>query len=189
MNSELKNIIYEDLHRYGANSTYIDYILNYWRIPAFKYIVLLRKTRYYSKHNRILYLLYRVLLRRCSTKYLFQVPYQAEIGKGFYIGHFGSVIINPLVKVGCNVSIATGTTIGQTNRGEFKGVPQIGDYVWIGTNAVIVGGITIGNNVLIAPNAYVNRSIPDNSIAIGNPAKIISKGDATKGYIGFPVEI
>ncbi|MEO5991437.1 MAG: serine acetyltransferase, partial [Ferruginibacter sp.] len=57
------------------------------------------------------------------------------------------------------------------------------DYVWIGTGAVVVGKIKIGNNVLIAPLTYVNFDVPNNSIVIGNPARIISKEDATAGYI------
>ena len=63
----------------------------------------------------------------------------------------------------------------------------IGNDVWIGPNAVIVGNIKIGNNVLIAPNAYVNKDVPDNSIALGNPAQVFSKEDATEGYINNKV--
>lgn len=62
------------------------------------------------------------------------------------------------------------------------GVPTIGNEVWIGPNAVIVGGgITIGNNVLIAANSYFN--VPSNSIVIGNPGKIIPSTRATDVYI------
>lgn len=78
--------------------------------------------------------------------------------------------------------IAQGVTIGQTNRGHLKGVPVIGNKVWIGTNAVIVGEIHVGNNVLIAPNSYVNIDIPDNAIVLGNPARIIQKENATEDY-------
>ena len=53
----------------------------------------------------------------------------------------------------------------------------------IGSNAVIVGNVRIGNDVLIAPLSYVNFDVPDHSIVIGNPAKIISKEEATKEYI------
>ena len=77
-------------------------------------------------------------------------------------------------------------TIGQENRGARKGAPVIGDNVWIGANAVIVGKIEIGNNVLIAPNAYINSDVPDDSIVIGNPAKIIHNEKATEGYIQNP---
>lgn len=57
------------------------------------------------------------------------------------------------------------------------------DYYRIGANAVIVGGIQIGNNVLIAPNSYVTQDVPDNSVAIGNPAQVINNENATLCYI------
>lgn len=79
--------------------------------------------------------------------------------------------------------IAHSTTIGQTNRGSLKGCPTIGDKVWIGTGSVIVGNIKVGNNVLIAPNSFVNTDIPDNSLVIGNPATIIAKNNPVEGYI------
>lgn len=59
--------------------------------------------------------------------------------------------------------------------------------VWIGTGSVIVGNVKIGSNVLIAPNSFVNMNVPNNSLVIGNPAKIISKENPTDGYIGFKV--
>lgn len=64
-----------------------------------------------------------------------------------------------------------------------KGVPTIGNDVWIGPNAVVVGGITIGDNVLIAANSFVNFDVPPDSIVIGNPGKIIPSKRATEGYI------
>lgn len=63
------------------------------------------------------------------------------------------------------------------------GVPTIGNDVWIGPNAVIVGKINIGDNVLIAANSYVNFDVPSNSIVIGNPGRIIPSAKATEGYI------
>ena len=68
-----------------------------------------------------------------------------------------------------------------------KGVPKIGNNIWIGVNVTIVGNIEIGNNVLIAPNSFVNIDIPDNSIVIGNPCKIIFKENATEDYINNKV--
>lgn len=135
------------------------------------------------KKNSFFGILYRLILRYLGYKYGFQIPLAADIGEGFYIGHFGTIVINPKAKIGKNCNIAHGTTIGQTNRGQLKGCPKIGDRVWIGTGAVIVGNINIGSNVLIAPNAFVNFDVPYNSIVIGNPAKIIKNENATKGYL------
>ena len=64
-----------------------------------------------------------------------------------------------------------------------KGSIIIDDDVWIGANAVIVGNIRIGNNVLIAPGAYVNFDVPDGSIVIGNPGLIRRSPGATLNYI------
>ena len=110
-----------------------------------------------------------------------------SIGEGLYIGHTGRVIINPMVKIGRNCNIATGVTIGAEQQGLRAGAPTIGSEVWIGTNAVIVGKINIGNDVMIAPNAFVNFDVPDHSIVMGNPAKIIYKLNATEGYINNKV--
>lgn len=74
-------------------------------------------------------------------------------------------------------------TIGQENRGIRKGVPVIGNEVWIGINATIVGKITIGDDVLIAPNSYVNCDIPSHSVVFGNPCVIKYREKATEGYI------
>lgn len=63
------------------------------------------------------------------------------------------------------------------------GAPTLGDDVWVGSNSMVVGNIHIGNDVLIAPNAYVNFDVPEHSIVIGNPAKIIKKENATDSYI------
>ena len=76
-----------------------------------------------------------------------------------------------------------GCTLGRENRGIREGAPVLGDNVWIGTNSVVVGKVYIGNDVLIAPNAYVNFDVPDHSIVLGNPGRIIKKENATDSYI------
>ena len=63
------------------------------------------------------------------------------------------------------------------------GTPVIGDKVWIGVNATIVGAIKIGNDVLIARNTYVNCDVPDHSIVFGNPCIIKHRDNATECYI------
>lgn len=172
------NIIKCDLYRNNASTS----ILKGLKRPGFRYMFFLRKARKHKKYSP-LGLVYRFILNRLSYKYGFQIPVTTDIGKGFYIGHFGTIVINNNAKIGKNCNIAHSTTIGQTNRGELKGSPTIGDKVWIGTGAVIVGNITIGSNCLIAPNAFVNMNVPNNSLVIGNPAKIIQQNNPTEGYI------
>lgn len=68
-------------------------------------------------------------------------------------------------------------------RGKRRGNPVIGDNVWIGSNACVVGNITIGDDVLIAPLSFVNFDVPSHSIVVGNPAVVKYKENATEGYI------
>ncbi len=154
--------------------------------PNLHFVYILRKSQKFSK-TPVLGLFWKVVLRHFQIKYGFQIYPETQIGEGFYLGHWGSLVINPKSKIGKNCNIAQGVTIGQQNRGKNEGYPVIGDEVWIGPNAVIVGNINIGNNVLIAPNAYVNFDVPDNSVVTGNPAKIYSNDNATDGYINNKV--
>lgn len=160
-----------------------------WKIRnvALYCTIVQRKAHYYSNKqgllNRVLSVYWRYRLNVVSRKYLFQVPYTVTIGLGFNFVHFGRLIIAPNVKIGNNCNIFTGVTIGSTTRGVKKGIPTIGNNVWIGPNAVIVGGINIADNVLIAANSYVNFDVPANSIVIGNPGRIIESSNATDGYI------
>lgn len=137
---------------------------------------------------------YLYLIRRKKTKVrtLFAIraarKYGLEIlsdnlGPGLYIGHAHNINVNPEVIIGKNCNLNKGCTLGKENRGKRKGAPILGDNVWIGTNSVVVGKVHIGNDVLIAPNAYVNFDVPDHSIVLGNPGNIIKKGNATEGYI------
>ena len=151
-----------------------------------KYITTWRKASHYKKTNP-LGILYRLRLNSLSVKSGIQIPTETKIGKGFFIAHFGSIIINPAVVIGDNVNIAPGVVIGKANRGEKKGVPIIGNKVWIGANSIIVGKISIGDDVLIAPGAYVNIDVPEHSVVIGNPGIIHHKEMATDGYINNQV--
>ena len=156
-----------------------------WRPVGLRYIKLFRKAN--SSSNFIIKSYYRFKLNRFSSKTNIQIPSHTKIGRGFYIGHSGGLVINPNAVLGNNINIANGVTIGQENRGKRKGVPTIGNDVWIGTNAVIVGNIKIGNDVLIAPLSYVNFDVPDHSIVIGNPARIISRDNAVDNYVNRKV--
>ena len=77
--------------------------------------------------------------------------------------------------------------MGGGNRGPRKGAPIIGNKVWIGCNAAIVGRVAIGNDVLIAPNTYINCDIPSHSVVFGNPCIIKHRDNATEGYINIEV--
>jgi len=154
--------------------------------PNLHFIYVFRKAQQHLK-TPLVSIFWRIVLRHYQIKYGYQIYPETEIGEGFYLGHWGSLVINPKAKIGKNCNMAHGVTIGQQNRGKLQGFPIIGDEVWIGANAVIVGRITVGNNVLIAPNSYVNFDVPSNSVVVGNPGTIYSTESATEAYINNKV--
>ena len=131
--------------------------------PEVKWIITFRKAQ--NCKNRILLMWLKWRLHQMQKILHISIPIQTEIAEGLYIGHTGRVVISSLAKIGKNFNIATGATIGKEQRGK-----RVGDPV-------------SGNDVLIAPNAFVNFDVPDHSIVIGNPARIIHNEYATEHYI------
>jgi len=178
-------MIKSDLFRYTGKISIRCFLKNYFLNPAFRY------SFYYRLAKRVGALpvfgwIIRFKLIRLSYKFHYQIPRQAAIGYGLYLGHYGPIIINPRAIIGSNCNIAAGVVVGQTNRGKRKGTPVIGNCVWIGANSVIVGAVTIGDNSLIAPLSYVNFDVPANSLVMGNPGMIVKQGIDTQHYISNP---
>lgn len=158
-------------------------------IPGFRFTFFLRICTYTITKSKLLYVPFSLILRHYKYKYGFEIYPTTEIGPGFYLGHFGGVVINKGANIGCNVNIANGVTIGSSNRGKKMGLPTIGNNVWIGSGAKVIGNIKIGDNSLIAPNAVVIDDVPDNCCVGGIPAKIISHTGANQEYIQNPIDI
>ena len=148
------------------------------KMPRFQYYF--RKSQ---ESRGIVQKLYRILFAFSKRKNHIDLFYKTHIGAGLYIGHPYAITINADSIIGSNVNIHKGVTIGQENRGKRAGSPVIGNDVWIGINSTIVGNITIGDDVLIAPNSFVNVDIPCHSIVLGNPCIIKSCKYATEKYI------
>ena len=170
----------KDLYRYyGAQGESL--VKRMLRPPELQYLALFRKAE--ACKFKPLKLYYTVKLKKLSYKTQIQIPVRTKIGEGFYIGHTGRVIVNPDAVLGKNMNISTGVIIGAENRGARCGAPVFQGDCWIGANAVVVGNVTIGEDVLIAPLAFVNFDVPAHSVVIGNPAKIFKKENATESYI------
>ncbi|RUA35657.1 MAG: serine acetyltransferase [Bacteroidetes bacterium] len=175
MKNRFIQVLKHDLFRY--NSSFLKVFLTK---PGFRFSFYFRAAQNFSGINPI-GLFGRVFLKICKVKYGFQIPHKVKIGKGLFIGHFGNIVINQRASIGDNFNIAQGVTIGYISRGKKKGYPVIGNNVWVGANAVVVGNIKVGDNVLIAPLSFVNFDVPDNAVVSGNPAKIINY----KGSFGY----
>jgi serine O-acetyltransferase len=154
-----------------------------WAIGVYRFGNFIIKMRIPGiKHA--LFVFYFILKRLSEILTGIEIAADAEIGRGLFIGHLGGVIIGTGSKIGRYSSFHEGVTIGGAGRGRDHGSPSIGDFVYFGAGAKVIGRITIGNNVVIGANAVVVKSFPDNVSIAGVPAKIISQNGA-EDYIHY----
>lgn len=180
---DLLTLIKQDGYRYIGKYDLKGILMLYLRTPGFKYIVRLRVVRFCktTKSFRVFFPLAYFLYRRAMIKYGIIIPYMTNIGKGFYIGHFGGIVVNSNVVIGDNVNLSHGVTIGQGGDDENKGCPVIGNNIYIGPNSTIIGKIRIGDGAAIGANAFVNKDVQENTTVGGVPAKTISN----KGSVNY----
>ena len=137
---------------------------------GFRGIVLHRIVHSFCSGSRIMlyiaYFFYRLLTS-------IEISPRAHIGQGLFFPHPQCIVIGN-VKMGDNCTIFHGVTIG-AKLPFHKEFPTIGSNVYIGTGSTILGDITIGDNVTIGAKSMILKDVPDNSVVLGNPAKIIRK--------------
>lgn len=140
-----------------------------FRFTQFAYTV-------YSKH-RLKGLPLKILAS--IIRHIFLMLYQVEISTtskiqpGFFISHIGNIHINA-EKIGENCTMTHNITIGHNFRNN-KTLPCLGKNIWIGPGSVIVGKLKVGDNVTISAGTILTKSVPDNCLVSGNPARIIIK--------------
>ena len=191
----LRDTLRADVCRYGVvrglGRDARDMLSAFFAYPGFRYTYLLRKVAYYATRRRGLglvpYAFYRLLLHRYRFRYGFDISPTMKIGPGLFLGHFGGVVLSPHAVLGANVNIGQGVTIGATSRGSRVGAPILGDRVWVGAHAVLVGKITVGDEALIAPGAYVNFDVPPRAVVLGNPGQVVAH-TGSEGYINNVLE-
>ena len=182
---EYKYLVLSDLYRINKNLTLSALLLQVVFGEAYKYIFWMRTCRFLRERKLLKYTLYPlalILLNHYRYKFGIAVPFSADIGPGFYIGHFSCIIIYPHCRIGKNCNISQGVTLGKTNRGKRKGYPTIGDNVYIGPGAKIIGNICVGNDVAVGANCVVTSDIPDHAVVVGVPGKVISF-EGSEGYV------
>ena len=113
-----------------------------------------------------------------SRKTGIQINPGATIGRGLYIPHYGGIVVNPQAIIGNYCYLSHNVLIGKVHTGMREGVPAIGDDVFVGTGAVILGNLTIGNNAAIGANSVVINDVPDDVFVAGAPAKIVAQAGA-----------
>lgn len=185
--SEYRFLVRSDLYRYGGKTDLFSFLRNLMFNPGFIYSLSMR-TAYYTRNHFLLkygfFHLSWMFHRHFSYVFGIAIPYSTKIDSGLNMGHFGGIVVNGNAVIGKNCNISQGVTIGRTNRGKNAGVPTIGDNVYIGPGAKIIGKIAVGDNVAIGANCVVTKDIPNNAVVAGIPGRVLSS-EGSEGYVMF----
>ncbi len=180
-----RSLMASDLWRYNARLGAREFWLQLIVTPGFRYTVLLRlygwarTQRWCSCGVRQLLV---VLLHHYSIRYGIDISRDVSIGSGLYIGHFGGIFVNQQVVIGNNCNLSHGVTLGQVNRGPRAGCPTIGNNVYIGPGAKVIGRITVGDDAAIGANAVVVNDVAPHTTVVGIPARPVSD-IGSDGYV------
>lgn len=137
-----------------------------WRNPALWATAIFRAAHWCHTHH--IRLLPTVFQRLNMALFGLEIASGMEVGPGLYIPHpYGTVLM--ATRIGSNVTFVHSITVGMRNKWEF---PVIGDGVFVGAGARILGGITLGAGCSIGANAVVIHDVPSGATAVGVPAEV-----------------
>lgn len=147
-----------------------------WTAPGFRAMAVYRFgvwVRERRTGRRILFPIYRTLYRYIRNHYGIELSHKTTVGANCRIVHQHGIVIHPKAVLGDNCVILQNVTIGAPSRERSSEAPTLGDRVFVGAGAVIVGRIRIGDDVKIGPNAVVTTNVPSGATVFGNPARVI----------------
>ena len=183
--TELQRLWRADLYRYYGHVDGAAFLRALFEFPGYRYTFAMRLCRFLAGGGRgPRRVLAQLLMRRLEYRLGITLPFDTEVGAGLYIGHFGGIVVSPRAVIGRNCNLSQDVTLGQTLRGDRAGAPVIGDGVYIGPGARVIGGIAVGDNVAIGANCVVTKDVPDNAVVVGVPARVVSH-DGASAYVRY----
>lgn len=141
--------------------------------PSFKALIYYKIAHYFYSKKR--YLIARYISEKAKRKTGIEIHPGATIGKNLFIDHGTGVVIGETAIIGDNVTMFHGVTLGGTGKVKGKRHPTIGNNVFIGCGAKILGNITIGDNVKVGANAVILKDVEANTTVVGVPGVIVKK--------------
>ena len=169
---EFTFLVWSDLDRYYKNPRFGKFLRELLIGQGFRYSFWFRLNRYLKTKSLWwgpLQLVGRLILHHYSYKFGIEVSLFAEVGPGLKIEHHGTIFVNGQARIGKRCTLCQGVTIG-----EYKGAPTLGDFVFVGPGAKVIGGIRVGDNTIIGANCVVTKDVPENAVVVGVPGKVIS---------------
>lgn len=184
------NALKADTHRQRGHFSLKQLIASTLTQRTFRPILTMRLCQGISESTypfRITLPFFQALHRITCHMACIDLPWRTEIAGGLIITHGWGLVINQEAKIGSNVTLFHGATLGRRDRIAPNGdrmteYPTIGNDVWIGPHAIIVGGVTIGEGSRIAGGSFVSQDVPPFSVVVGNPS-FVAKENCTPDVI------
>ena len=179
MFNNLKEIVEAYKARDPAARSALEILLLY---PGVRAVRSHRKAHWCYEHG--LKFLARLISQRSRHRTGIEIHPGAKIGKRLVIDHGMGIVIGETAEIGDDCLIYHGVTLGGTGKDVGKRHPTIGNNVLIGTGAKVLGPFKVGDNSRIAANSVVLSEIPDNSTAVGVPARVVKIDGRKVNYVG-----
>ena len=180
-----RQLLHADLYRKTGRSGWQAFARALVTDMGFKHVFWFRTASFCRAHPRLrrtLYPLVRVIYGHYQHKHGVWIPPTTQVGPGLFLEHLGDIVVNGRAVIGKNCNLGNGVTIGQTNRGARQGVPHIGDNVFIGPGAKIIGGVRVGHNAAVGVNCVVVKDVPDDAVIVAGAGQVVSYGGSS-GYV------
>jgi serine O-acetyltransferase len=151
-------------------------------LPGFRVLVTLRCCQQAESlppiTRRLFFIPSRIMHGFASHLAGVELPWRTKVAPGLALTHARGIVVNSGSSIGRNVTLFHGVTLGQNDQllsdgSRLSRCPVIEDDVWIGPNAIVVGGVTVGAGSRIAGGAFVFKDIPSRCLVVGNPAQIV----------------
>lgn len=181
MSGEGWDDLWADVHRATGRRTARDLVALLRRDRAFRAIATARACQRHARRSggAIAGRLLRRTHRWAAERAGMDLPWEAEIGPGLAIAHGWGLVVSPDARIGANVTLFHGVTLGRKDEISpdggrvVGGAPTLGDGVWIGPHALVLGPVTVGPGSRVAGGAVVAKDVPERSLVAGNPASVI----------------
>ena len=125
----------------------------------------------------------RYISQRTRHKTGIEIHPGAKIGKRLVIDHGMGIVIGETAEIGDDCLLYQGVTLGGTGKETGKRHPTIGNNVLVGSGAKVLGPFKVGDNSRVAANSVVLREIPENSTAVGSPARVVRQNGEKVNYV------
>lgn len=172
-----------DVHRVTGRARGVDLVRLLWRSRTIRPVVTARLCQTAPRGGPVRGIAHWVL-RRVHVWSQGQIgvdlPWEVPMGPGLTLVHGWGLVVSPAARIGANVTLFHGVTIGRKDDIDADGsrvvggAPTIEDGVWIGPHALVLGDITVGEGSRIGGAAVVTHDVPPRSLVVGNPGRVVA---------------